>query len=98
MLNLAVGSWGGNGRLSLANPFYCIFAHFCKIQPYTLRILWNLEIFGKSLYFRAFFSAMRTVTNYFLLNLAVADILITLFCTLNQVKKNLFLLVFHFLF
>ena len=28
---------------------------------------------------------MRTVTNYFLLNLSVADIAISLFCTLNQV-------------
>ena len=31
-----------------------------------------------------FFVGMRTVTNYFLLNLSIADIGITLFCTLNQ--------------
>ena len=30
-------------------------------------------------------AGLKTVTNYFLLNLAVADILITVFCTLNQV-------------
>ena len=32
---------------------------------------------------------MRTVTNYFLLNLSLADISITLFCTLNQVMSTL---------
>ena len=30
-------------------------------------------------------AGLKTVTNYFLLNLAVADIFITVFCTLNQV-------------
>ena len=35
-------------------------------------------------------SGMRTVTNYFLLNLSVADISISLFCTLNQVRNRIF--------
>ena len=34
---------------------------------------------------------MRTVTYYFLLNLSLADIAITIFCTLNKVSLSSFL-------
>ena len=46
-------------------------------------------------------AGLKTVTNYFLLNLAVADIFITVFCTLNQVTfvtcLAVFLCIFIFL-
>ena len=44
--------------------------------------------------FGTYFAGLKTVTNYFLLNLAVADIFITIFCTLNQVK----IAIIHFCF
>ena len=63
--------------------------------------MYGVNFFIKCQFDGCICAGLKTVTNYFLLNLAVADIFITVFCTLNQVtiwNVPCFIFVYFYIF